>query len=457
MFDAKLLPRQWDVFKSTENVNYDIKLYQGGVGSGKTWLGSLIGLSIMAKHPGCTWLTVADTWTRLKKTTWETYLELLDAAKVKHKINQTDKIIKIPGWDNSRVLFSGVEDPLALRSLNGIGAHLEEASMLSEASYLEVMGRLRQNTGGEPVRMVLTTNPPPRKGWLYEHFVTHGGIHELPMRGNTVKISRKRVIARTLDNPYVSDAFIAALESSYDPEMFRIMVLGQDGDYTAGRVCKPFSAVGNVEPIPYRPDWKFYITCDFNVDPMSWHMAYRANDEYHFFDRIWIENTNIIQSVQELARRYRDHKAGIVVTGDFSGKSRDVASETANRTRYNIMHKAMSDEGFSNFSFDPLSVNPGIDTRIELWNSFTCDSKGIRRIKIDPKCKELIYNCENLMYQPGTGVIAQPTPKQIQTDNKRKLDRQDPFDSASYLICRYNPRIKAETKKHDFKTVRFKA
>jgi hypothetical protein len=439
MHKVKLLPKQWEVFNPIPNVDYDIRLYQGGVGSGKTFLGALIGLRTMAQHPGCTWLAVADTWTRLKKTTWESYLELLDESKIKHKPNITDHIIRIPGWD-ARVLFSGVEDPLTLRSLNGIGAHLEEASMLSEAAYLEVMGRLRQNTHGDPIRMVLTTNPPPRKGWLYEHFVTNGGITESEIRGKTVKVNRERVIARTLDNPYVSDAFIAALQSSYDPEMFNIMVLGQDGDYTAGLVCKTWS-IANIQPIEYRPDWRIYLTCDFNVDPMCWALAYRVNGEYHFFDEIVIENTNIIQTAEEFARRYRSHTSGIIITGDASGGARSDGTPEPNQTRYKLLAKTLSDNGVRNFSLDSPKANPLIESRIEVWNSFICDSQGTRRIKVDPKCKQLIRNCENLMYQPGVGVISQPSAKSIELDNKKKFERQDMFDAASYLVNRYDPRV----------------
>lgn len=448
---VELLPKQAYVFKPTTGVNYDLKLYQGGVGSGKTFLGSLVGLSVLHDNPGATWLVGADTMARLALTTWETYEELLDGAKIRYRANQTKHTIRIPDWDDARVIFKGIADPNALRSVNGIGGHIEEASLITEASYLEFLGRLRQAGQGQTIRAILTTNPQPTKGWLFDHFVTNGGIIRQEVRGKEVIISRKRIIAATLDNPHVSDAFIAALASSYDEELYKIMVLGQDGNYTAGLVCKSWSSVANVRDIPYDPTRKVFLTCDFNVDPMAWalaHISMVGNERhYEFFDEICIENTNIINAAKELARRYGSHRSGLVITGDASGNSRSDGTPDPNQTRYDLLLKTLSDLGVTNFALDAPRANPEIATRIEVWNSFVCNHQGERRIAVDPKCKQIIRNCENLRYIPGSDKIWQPTPKQIEADNKQKFERQDMFDAASYLVCRYDGNIDFRTGK----------
>jgi len=444
MLDIKLLPKQWEVFNADAGVDYDIKLYQGGVGSGKTFLGSLTGLSVLSQNHGATWLVGADTYARLKITTCETYEQLLDDAKVRYKHNKSDHIIRIPGWDDARIIFKGVDDPQSLRSVNGIGGHLEEASLIPEASYLEFLGRLRQAKAGDPIRVILTTNPQAQKDWLYHHFVENAGVTEQEIRGNTIRVSQRRVIARTLDNPHVSDAFIASLKASYDEELWKIMVLGLDGDYTRGLVSYNFSDV-NIQETPYKKDLDVYLTCDFNVDPMSWALAHRYNGEYHFFDEIVIENTNINECIDEFVRRYPEHERSIVITGDASGNNRDVRTEQVGGTSYTQMVNRFNFHNYpARVRVDVREKNPAVLDRVAAWNAAVCNTTGVRRVFINPKCKWLIWNCQNLKYKEGTGQIDEPTVKDIEKNPKSKFTKHI-WDAASYLVEKYDPIVLKST------------
>ncbi len=438
MLDVKLLPKQWDVFNPDPAVDYDITLYQGGVGSGKTFLGSLKGLRVLSQNHGARWLVGADTYERLKISTCETYLELLDAAKVRHKHNKSDKIITLPGWGNAKVLFKGIDDPMALRSVNGIGGHLEESSMLREAAYLEFLGRLRQAKPGAPIEVILTTNPQATKDWQYRHFVQQGGITIEEVRGKEVRIHRRRVIAATLENPHVPDAFIASLKASYDPELYKIMVLGLDGDYTRGLVSYNFSDL-NVKQTEYKRDLDLYLTCDFNVDPMSWALAHRYNDEYHYFDEIVIENTNINECVDEFVRRYPDHPGNLIITGDASGNARNVQNNEVGGTSYTqIMNRLNFHQYQARVRLDVRETNPAIQDRVSAWNAMMCNTNGVRRIFINPRCKWLISNLESLKYKDGTGAIDTPTVNDIKKDKNQKFMGHI-FDAASYLVEKYDP------------------
>ena len=447
MLEVKLLPKQWEVFNPDAGVDYDIKLYQGGFGAGKTFLGGLKGNRVLAQNHGATWLVVADAWERLKITTWETWLELLDGASVKHKANKSDHIIRIPGWGGARVIFKGLDNPLALRSVNGIGGHIEEASLLPESSYLEFLGRLRQAAQGTPIEVILTTNPQANKGWLYEHFVTNGGVIIEEVRGKEVRISRRRVIASTLENKHVSDAFIATLQASYDPELFKIVVLGMDGDYTRGLVSYNFSDI-NIRDTEYKKDLDLYLSCDFNVDPMSWVLAHRYNGEYHYFDEIVIENTNINECVDVFVKRYPDH-SNIIITGDASGNSRNVQNNEVGGTSYTQMINRFNFHNYpGRVRYEVREQNPAIQDRVAAWNSMMCNTNGVRRIYINPRCKWLIKNLESLKYKEGTGVIETPTQNDLKKDPKQKFMGHI-FDAASYLVEKYDPVVFKPVKKSE--------
>ncbi len=420
---------------------YNNYLAQGFVNhnSGKTFLGSLTGLSVLAANPGATWLVGADTYARLKITTCETYEELLDGAKVRYKHNKTDHIIKIPGWDDARVIFKGVDDPQALRSVNGIGGHLEEASLITEASYLEFLGRLRQAKAGDPIRIILTTNPQAQKGWLYTHFVDNAGVVTQEIRGNQINVSQRRVIARTLDNPHVSDAYIASLKNAYDEELWKIMVLGQDGDYTRGLVSYNFNRDINVRETGYKPDLTTYLSCDFNVDPMSWVLAHRYNGEYHFFDEVVIENTNINECVDEVVARYPKLKEGkLILTGDASGGARNVQNDTVGGTSYTQMDNRFIFHGWPKPIVMKREKNPPPPDRFAAWNSMMRNTNGVSRIFMDPRCKWLINNCENLKYKDGSSQVDEPTSNDIKKDHSLKFTKHI-FDAASYLVEYFDP------------------
>jgi hypothetical protein len=458
MFNVKLLPKQWEVFNPIDGVDYDITLYQGGVGSGKTFLGGLKGLGVLAANHGATWLVGADTWSRLKISTWETYLELLDNAKVKHKPNRSDHIIKIPGWGDARVLFKGLDDPFALRSVNGIGGHLEEASLLAEASYLEFLGRLRQAKPGDPINVILTTNPQSMRGWLSEHFAAKAGVSIQSVRGNEVKVSRRRVIASTIENRHVSDAFIASLAASYDEEMYKIMVEGQDGDYTLGLVVKGWSRINEVET-EFDPEQRFHITCDFNIDPMCWGFAHVHGNkpgayEYHFFDELTEVGTTA-ECIDMFAKRYPPNKVkAIEINGDSSGNQHRTEAQKITHTNYNIMLTRLSELGYGEVKLNVRPANPLILDRTIAFNGAVSNNEGVQRVFVNPKkCKYILYNMHNLMWKEGGAEFAKPTPSEIK-DNPKAKYLVHPFDAVSYLVERYEPAKRRIENKQKGKNIR---
>lgn len=428
-----LLPAQKDFLHVPQSdVSLDISLYQGGYGSGKTFSGVLRGLLISQKFPGIRGLACAKTYPLLRDTTLQTYFEVFDDLHFRdgkeYIWRASEQKLVFPKWGKSEILFRHLEKPFKLKSLNLGWVHVEEMSEVEEAVFMMLLSRLRQK--GIPRHYLFgTTNPQANKGYIHRVFVAENKSKD--------GILYRRVMAPSTQNIYLPKEYLENMAGQFDEEYYRINVLGQDGDYTAGLVCKTWSHA-NIEDTGYKPDKPLYLSCDFNIDPNCWVVAHRYNREYHFIDELCLENTATVQAAEEFYRRYKDHKAGVIITGDASGQNRNAVAADALTTNYTIIRNTLSGLGMRNIELSLRSKNPNPESRTAAWNAMCANSLGVRRVFVNPKCKWLIWNCENLKYIPGSSVIFEPTAKQIEQDNKLKFTKHV-WDAASYLVERYDP------------------
>lgn len=332
--------------------------------------------------------------------------------------------------NGSEFIFKGLRsNAKEIKSMEGVDiCWVEEAQAVSDDSWQILIPTIRK-PGSE---IWVTFNPLNKDDPTSLRF-----IESPPPNSAIVEVNYDQ-------NPWLPKELLdeALYLKSIDLEEYEHVWLGKYRSLNKGGRVVPGWSFANVDHIPYDPNQKIYLTCDFNVDPMCWALAHRPNRyEFHFFDEIVRENTNIISTVETFVTRYGEHKAGIVITGDASGKSRTDGTPEPNQTRYALMLKTLSDFGVVNCAVDAPRSNPQKKSRYEIFNSFVCDHKGVRRVKVDPKCKQIINNCEHLKFIPGSGEIWQPTPKQIEDKPAMKFQRQDMYDAISYLVNRYNLRV----------------
>ena len=353
------------------------------------------------------------------------------------------ELLKLPGFEvgdsfirhanGSEFVFKGLRtNAQEIKSMEGIDiAWVEEAQKVSSDSWEVLIPTIRQ----ENSEIWITLNPGLKTDPTSQRF-----IENTPPNSRIAKINY-------IDNPWFPPELQAEMEylKRIDPDSYKHVWEGEYKDPRKGGAVVPSWAFANIQPIEYQPNLRIYLTCDFNVDPMCWALAHifviNGERQYHFFDEIVKENTGIIATAKEFAKRYSKHTAGIIVTGDASGTQRSDGTPEPNQTRYDLLMKTLSDEGCVNFDTDTKRANPHVETRIEIFSTMVCDQRGQRRVKVDPKCEQIIRVCENLHYIPGSNAIWQPTPKQIEQDNSLKFLRQDMYDAVSYLVSHYDPRI----------------
>lgn len=446
MATLSLLPAQREfIHIPQQNLDLVVDVYQGGYGSGKTFIGSLRGLVLSQKYPGIRGLACAKTYPLLRDTTLQTYFEHFEAfnwTEGKDFIwKASEQKLVFPQWGNSEILFRHLEKPFKLKSLNLGWVHVEEMSEVEESIFMMLLSRLRQKV--TPRHYLFgTTNPQPNKGWIHEYFVAKNqGIQDK----DGALILYRRVIAPSTENTNLSKAYLENMAAQFDPEYYRINVLGEDGDYTAGLVSYSFSDL-NIKETEYKKDQKVHITCDFNVDPMSWGLAHRYNNEYHFFDEIVVENTNISACVDEFFRRYPDHEGEIEINGDASGNARNVQNKEVGGTSYTQLLNRLAFHGYKG-RLNVRGENPAIHDRVAAWNAAVCNTEGVRRVFVHPRCKWLIWNCQNIRYDEK-GRVEKPTSTEIKNDPKKKFVGHI-FDAASYLIEQYDPIVLKTKDKKD--------
>lgn len=428
MSHYKLLPKQKEFFEIPHDKELDVVLYQGGYGSGKTWCGSLLGLMLARRFPGCRGLVGAKEYELVKNTTLVSYFDHLNAMGYirdrDYTYNKVDKIITLK--NGSEILFKGLDDPEKFKSLNLHWAEIEEASQISDSSFKGLLGRLRNTNIGSDwknfrYRLFAHTNPQANKGWIYKRFVEHP------------KENYRLIIAPTSENINLPSHYIESMRDEYDPEYYRINVLGEFGNYSSGLVVKGFG-LENEKNLRYNKNLPLYLTCDFNVDPMCWCLAHKDDQNVYFFDELVIENTSTQACVEEFIRRYPDHQNKIIICGDASGNWRSANSEFTN---YKIIENALRNYGYK-FEFRLRTFNPPILTRIQAFNAKVCNSRGERHIFVDKRCKWLLHNMYNLSFKEGTSIVDVPTQKQIVNDRDSKF-LEHPFDAASYLVEYFFP------------------
>ena len=186
----------------------DVSLYQGGFGSGKTFIGSLRGLWFALNFAGCTGLVGAATQDLLDGTTklkYEWHLSNIGMVEGVHWW-YSDRKTKMTFMNGSTIRFKTLANWENFRSTEFTWIEVEEASLIDEKTFKELMARLREPARSDwdsPFKsMFLHTNPQGSRGWMYKFF--HNPKTKVP--------NYRAVIAATTENTYLGKEYVDNLK-----------------------------------------------------------------------------------------------------------------------------------------------------------------------------------------------------------------------------------------------------
>jgi len=214
--------------------------FGGGAGGGKSWLGCEWLLKMCLVYPGSRWFIGRNELTRLKKSTYITWLKVCAFHKIPNdlwKFNSQDNIIefinfKTRQFDNygSKIDLINVEwqprDPLYERfgSIEYTGGFGEEVGEWKEKAFDVLKSRIGRHNDFDGVfvfpKFYLTGNP--KKNWSYYSFYkpwkdTHlADGHTFIMQVETEKFTCVFIQSLYYDNPYTVKQYERQLQSIRD-------------------------------------------------------------------------------------------------------------------------------------------------------------------------------------------------------------------------------------------------
>jgi hypothetical protein len=197
------------------------------------------------------------------------------------------------------------------------------------------------------------------------------------------------------------EAELALLRDTYDSkdydEQIRGLVVESSGLAYHQFVAKHYPE-GNLLASPatqYNPSHRIVVGSDFNVNPMAWVLAHVFDGRVHIFDEIWLRDTNTRSTLNELYRRYPEHKAGWLFLGDATGQNRHTSASAASQSDYQVIMSDTRFAGHNGVSCKYPSQNPRVKDRLASVNALLCSASGTRRLVISPTCTHLIEDLDS--------------------------------------------------------------
>jgi hypothetical protein len=385
-----------------------IKGFSGPVGSGKSAALCFEAIRLAYLNRGRKGLIAAPTYAMLRDATLTSLLEMLEQYDVEFEHRKSDGELELVG-SLATILLRSLEEPERLRGTNLAWFGIDELSYTREEGWIRLEARLR-----DPRAEVLRgfgVWTPQGHDWLYKRF-----IHQRVQGYGCIR-------AKAFENRYLLDRtpdYYQRLESSYDPRFYQQEVMGEYLNSRSDRVYHCFNREVHVAKAGYDPCKPLYWALDFNVSPMTSVIAQQSGETLAIVDEIVLDRASTEDACEEFLNRYRGHRHRLEIFGDASGNN----SHSTGKSDYSIVKKYLSDVGFRAMTFKIPSKNPAVLSRVRVVNSCMTNALGEVRLQIDPKCKELIKDFEEVLFKPESGVI----------DKTRDLKRTHASDALGYLV-----------------------
>jgi hypothetical protein len=377
-------------------------LFVAGVASGKTQGGARWVLQQIYEQPLAKGFIGAQSYQQLARVSMPAVLQLLDEVGLEYVFNKKppdewgpslfpehERIlsIRVPGcWRPCQIQTGTMDNYQAHRGIDCGWFWLDESREMVEEAYDIMLSRLRGQPSGTRYRSLNTTTPNGF-GWLHKRFVAD------PVPNSAV------VRAKTTENPFLPPGFVDTLRAQYTAQYARQELDGEFLNLTAGAAYHAFKRTDHVATVRVDTRRPMFYSMDWNVSPLC--AVYGQNDTIRadIAGEIYIAGSGrTADAAEEFCRRFSGHeKKELVIYGDMSGANRDTRNDS---TDYDILERVFTANGWQT-EIRRNYTNPPFIESVEAVNA----SFEHMRTTVDPSCKHLITDLEQVAWKEGTKVL----------------------------------------------------
>lgn len=394
--ELDLLPTQEDIlFELITAPNKKTKIisYVGGLGSGKTFIGTLAAGMFSKLYPESNMMYLAPSLQMAKDVTLPYLFKRWDEQGLTYEHLNKDKTLYLLSNGTKMWVTHGTGYSHFLTyEFNYIG--VEEASKISNTVLKQAQGRLRYNKTGSPLIMLPHTNPPSSTN----HFSLKAG---------------QLFIASSRENTHLPEDYIENLCKNMTKEERDKFIDGKIGASIDSALIRDYDKwdIDYSNEIKLEEIKNVFIACDFNFTPQCWTSGVELNNgTFVFLNEHYVLSTSTrehaINVFTFLLNKYPGIKE-IDVYGDSSGDFNQ---------RIDNDYTIMDDEAFKlklDLNIKILSHNPPIAKRLSVFKRLIKTQQYKFNIK---NMKKTDFVFENTTIDIQTGKFEIPTKKDIEME-----------------------------------------
>lgn len=387
-----------------------IRVIVGGFGSGKTWMLCKRMISLALENAPVECATVSPAYTMAVKTIVPTMKALLAGKQTllgsrafwwRYTANPIPMfVIRYHGRIGTIWCLSS-DRPLSLRGTNLAAAGIDEPFIQPKSVYTEMIARVRHPHAKR--HEICIAGTPEQLNWGYDLCV--GDLGE----GIAIEV----IQLSTRENKILDPQFVKDLESSMSEKAIAAYVDGKFINLSEGQVYYSFDPHEHVVELPIPENAELGCGMDFNVNPMSAVLFWRAGSHMHVFKEIELANADTESMAIELRRQWPTLEN---IYPDATGKARKTSA--SGKTDFSILKKY-------GYTILAPAGNPPIRDRENTVNGKMKPAAGKISFTISPKCKSLVKSLSVYTHE---------------LKNKAEQKRMSHLiDALGYPICRLFP------------------
>jgi len=332
------------------------------------------------------------TYRQAKKLGWEKINALIpDEWVVKNGRNKSE--LTITTIFGSRIDIIGLDKPFRVEGDQYDGGVLDECSDQKPETYTKTILPMLTHRNGWCWRIGV----PKRNGC---GAIAFKEAFDLGLEPNSLGLESYTWPSTDILTPEQIEQQIGQMTAKDAEEQF-----GGIWVESEGQIFYAFNEAKNVSTTAaYNSEDVIGVGCDFNVNPMAWVLFHVHDGNMYVFDEIWLRNTNTQEALNHLYNQYGGHYNGWLFIGDATSRARKTAAAMSDYIQI------QNDDRFRFKRVHFPKSNPLVADRFAATNAMLCNALQLRRLFINPKCKNLRSDLQQRSYKVGTREVDDSAP-----------------------------------------------